>query len=146
MGFLEDLTRRVARFAVEDWGHIPSARVPPGPEDLSFENSGERLEVCVLYADLHRSTEMVDQLPDTLAAAYYKAFLHCAARIIKRNDGTIQAYDGDRVMAIYVGDDMAHRAVKSALELHWAVLNVVNPSFATAKPLQHRLLQHTVGI
>lgn len=146
MGFREDLAQRVAQFAVEEWGHIPDARVPPTPEDLTFGNTGERLEVCVLYADLHRSTEMVDQLPDTVAASYYKAFLHCAAKVIKRNDGNIQAYDGDRVMAIYVGDSMAHQSVRTALELYWVVQNVINPTFQAAMGAQHRELQHTVGI
>jgi class 3 adenylate cyclase len=146
MTIKEDLAIKIAEFASESWGDIPNARVLPTAQDLSFANSGERLDACVLYADVHRSTEMVDTLPDTLAAEYYKAFLHCAGKIIRRNDGNIQAYDGDRVMAIYLGDGKADRAVSTALELHFAVHEIINPTFQNAYPASHRRLQHTVGI
>lgn len=147
MTFKDDLTAQVRGFARDHWGDIPVARVPPTPEDLTFGNSGKRITACVLYADLHQSTSMVDALSDTGAAEYYKAFLHCAAKIIKRNDGNIQAYDGDRVMGIYSGINMADRAVITALELNWAVRNIVNPQFLEMYgAANHRVLQHTVGI
>lgn len=146
MTFKDDLSLRVSQITEESWGDIPIARVPPGPEHLTFGNDGKHLDVCVLYADLHRSTEMVDSLADILAAEYYKAFLHCAGKIITRNGGTIQAYDGDRIMGIFVGDDRADKAVLAAFELHYAVTSVINPAFAATYPQYHRPLTHTVGI
>lgn len=128
------------------WGHIPNADVVPTPDDLTFGNDGERLDVCVLYADIHRSTEMVDALQDTRAAEYYKAFLHCAAKIIKSYGGEIQAYDGDRVMAVYVGNDQADRAVDTAMQINFAVIEIINPAFHAVYSENHRVLQHTVGI
>jgi class 3 adenylate cyclase len=143
---LEDLTAKVQELATTAWGNIPNARVLPTADDLTFGNSGERLEVTILYADIHRSTQMVDELADTLAAEYYKAFLHCAAKVIKANDGQIQAYDGDRVMAVFVGESQADNAVKAAMQIYHAVLHVINPAFAAAYPIDHREIKHTVGI
>src|SRR5450631_2676379 len=123
MALKDELVEEVAEFAHDKWGDIPDAYVVPDPEDLSFGNTAKRMDVCVLYADVHGSTKMVDELLDTLAAEYYKAFLHCSAKLIKLNDGTVQAYDGDRVMGIYVGDGKGDRAVITAMQVNWAMIN-----------------------
>lgn len=146
MTLLTDLTKVVSDFATEGWGAIPNAWVIPTADDLTFGNTAERMNVTVLYADLHRSTQMVDELPDTRAAEYYKSFLHCAAKIIKRNAGEIEAYDGDRVMAIFVGENQADNAVLAAFEINFAVSHIINPMFARSYGALHRRLQHTVGI
>lgn len=146
MTLLTDLQDKVAEFATTAWDYIPNARVVPTPDDLTFGNYGERMGVTMLYADLHGSTDMVDALPDTMAAEYYKAFLHCAAKIIKAQQGEIQAYDGDRVMAVFVGEGKSDRAVKAALQINWAVLNIINPKFSSVYMITHRQLKHTVGI
>jgi class 3 adenylate cyclase len=146
MALADDLTERVNRLASTAWGAIANGRVVPETANLTLGNTGVRMNVCILYADVHRSTEMVNTLPDTLAASYYKAFLHCCAQIVRANDGVIEAYDGDRIMAIYTGDDQADRAVITALEIFHAVENIINPSFLAANLFQHRPLKHTVGI
>lgn len=145
MSIATDLEAEVRNFAWSSWGNIPNARVLPTPEDLTYGNTAERLEVCVLYADIHGSTKMVDELSDTLAAEYYKAFLHCAGSLVRRNEGHIQAYDGDRVMAIYLGDGKCDQAVSTALELTYAVRSIINPAFYSVYNRFHRPLQHTVG-
>lgn len=146
MAIKNDLTEKIGEFAREQWGVIPNAYVLPTVNDLTFGNDGERLDVTVLYADISGSTAMVDELTDTRAAEYYKAFLHCASQLIKRNNGEIQAYDGDRVMALYVGNDQADDAVRTALELNYAVTEIINPTFMRVYNSNHRKLEFTVGI
>jgi class 3 adenylate cyclase len=146
MALLEDLATTVTGLARTHWGNIPNARVVPDPAALTLGNTGARMDVCILYADVHRSTEMVNVLSDTLAAEYYKAFLHCCAKLIRKNDGDIEAYDGDRVMAIFTGDNQAENAVNTAFEIHYAILQVINPSFLQIYAGLHRPLKHTVGI
>lgn len=146
MTLREDLTTKVRELARESWGEIPTGYTVPAPEDLTFGNTGRRLAACVLYADICGSTAMVDDLADTRAAEYYKAYLHCAAKIIKRNGGEITAYDGDRVMAVFLGDSKEDSAVGAALELSYAVDEIVNPEFLALYVTAHRQLRHTVGI
>lgn len=146
MTFREDLTAKVQEFVQESWGEVPNGHTVPAPEDLSFGNTGRRLNACILYADICGSTAMVDDLVDTRAAEYYKSYLHCAAKIIKRNGGEITAYDGDRVMAVFLGDSKEDAAVRAALELSYAVDEVINPAFSALYTTSHRQLRHTVGI
>jgi class 3 adenylate cyclase len=146
MAIKDDLTAKVNEYAVDRWADIPNAYVLPTTADLSFGNDGERLQVTALYADISASTDMVDELLDTRAAEYYKAFLYCASQLIKRNGGEIQAYDGDRVMALFVGDTQADEAVTAALELHYSVSHIINPIFERVYTTSHRKLGFTVGV
>ncbi|TQK10169.1 adenylate/guanylate cyclase domain-containing protein [Herbaspirillum sp. SJZ107] len=146
MALLEDLNARVGEIVRTAWGNIPNPRVIPTPADLTFGNTGERLNVTMFYADIRGSTSMVDTLSDTRAAEYYKAFLHCAAKIIKANDGAIQAYDGDRVMAAFVGERQADNAVRAAMQINFAVLKIINPQFDALYLGTPYTLRHTVGI
>lgn len=146
MTFKEDLTAKVREFTSEAWREIPSGYAVPTSDDLTFGNTGRRLNACILYADIDGSTAMVNDLIDTRAAEYYKAYLHCAAKIIKRNNGEITAYDGDRVMAAFLGDSKEDDAVGAALELSYAVDEIINPEFSRFYTAAHRRLRHTVGI
>lgn len=148
MPLKDELVGRVTELAGKQWT-ITDGRVVPNTDTgaLTFYNSGIRIDACVLYADIHKSTAMVDSLPDTRAAELYKSFLYCAAKIVRSNNGEITAYDGDRIMAIYVGADQADRAIKTAFELYWSVVNVINPAFVNAySALMPYTLKHTVGI
>ena len=62
-----------------------------------------KIEGTVLYADLDSSTNLVDEYKPQFAAEMYKTYLHCAAKIIRSEGGTITSYDWDRIMAVYVG-------------------------------------------
>lgn len=146
MTLKDDLIAKVHEFAATRWPEIPNGNVVPSPENLTQGNTGKRINATVLYADMDGSTNMVDDLLDTHAAEYYKAFLHCAAKIIRANGGAITAYDGDRVMGIYVGGQQAPNAVTTALQINWAVRELVNPLFASVYTSSHRPVRHTVGI
>jgi class 3 adenylate cyclase len=147
MPLKDDLSQKVAEFASTSWGDIPNGHAIPAAEDLTFGNDGRRLEACILYADLRGSTRMVDAIPDSRAAEYYKAYLHCAGKLIRENGGEIQAYDGDRVMGVFLGAFRADNAVETALNLNYAVAQIINPTFlAQYTADRHRPLEHTVGI
>jgi class 3 adenylate cyclase len=145
MSLKDELNDRVDEFVKSQWGDIPTGRVVPTPDSLTFGNTGIYIEACVLYADIHKSTAMVREVSKTRAAEYYKAFLHCAAKLIKSNDGTIVAYDGDRVMAIYMGEKKADHAIKTAFNLYWVIHHIINPKFNALYTKQYEL-KHTVGI
>lgn len=69
--------------------------VVPEPEDLKLGNDAVKLDATALYADISSSTDLVDSYESQFAAEIYKAFLICAAKIIKDEEGVITAYDGD---------------------------------------------------
>jgi len=54
--------------------------------------------------------------------------------VIRSNSGEIVAYDGDRIMAIFVGDAKGTSAVRCALQINWAIRNLVTPAFKKQYP------------
>jgi class 3 adenylate cyclase len=91
---------------------------------------------------------MVDSLSATLAAEIYKVFLAAAARVIRSEEGAITAYDGDRVMAVFLGSSQCSTAARCALKINWAVKNILTPSLRSHYPQsapKHEI-KHRVGI
>lgn len=123
-----------------------AGRVVPAESDVGLGNDGVELDATVLYADIADSTQMVDSLIPALAAEIYKAFLHSAAKIITSNGGTITAYDGDRVMAVFIGDYKNTSAVKAALQINYATKNIVRPAMKAIYTSSNHVINHVVGI
>ena len=119
----------------------------PEPKDLGLANDGVYLNATVLYADLSDSTVLVDTVPAQVAAEIYKAFLVCAARLIVSEGGVITAYDGDRVMAVFVGEFKDTTAARTALRINWATKNIVqtgyNNVYGSVYPYT---IHHVVGV
>jgi class 3 adenylate cyclase len=64
------------------------------PKGLRLGNDAIKLDAVVLYADMADSTALVDTNKAAFAAEVYKSYLTCAAKIIKKQDGAVTAYDG----------------------------------------------------
>src|ERR1700737_1196233 len=126
MGLADDLNKEVKKIFREVWS-IRDGNVVPDTEDIALGNVGVKLNATVLYADMADSTKMVDTKSATVAAEVYKAYLYCAAKIITNEDGVITAYDGDRVMAVFIGDYKNTNAARAALKINYARTNIVNP-------------------
>jgi class 3 adenylate cyclase len=146
MALIDDLKKEVWDIYVESWD-VQRAQVVPGPDDLRLTNHAKEFDgVTVLYADLDGSTSMVDNYGWQLCAEVYKAYLRCAARIVNDEGGTITAYDGDRIMAVFIGTAKNTSAVRAALKLNYVVREVLNPLFARLYKHLAFPIRHSVGI
>lgn len=145
MGLKDDLGSEVGKILHATWASR-EGRVVPIDTSIGMGNDAVTIEATVLYADLADSTILVDRFKPQFAAKIYKMFLHCAAKIIVSNGGTITAYDGDRVMAVYIGDRKNTQAVTTGLQLKWAVDTIVQPALAERYSTTDFELRHVVGI
>jgi class 3 adenylate cyclase len=119
----------------------------PDPENLALSNEARHFKrATVLYADLTGSTDLVQKHTWSFAGEIYKAYLACAARIIRNLDGEITSYDGDRIMAVFIGDKQTSNAAKCGLQINWAVKNIVNPALAKQYPTNSYSVGQVVGI
>jgi class 3 adenylate cyclase len=145
MGLLDDLTKDVAAIFKPAWT-TRNGNVVPSDDSVKLGNDAVKLKATVLYADMADSTVLVNQNTDFVAAEFYKTFLHCAAKIIRSQDGVITAYDGDRIMAVYIGDLKNTRAVRTAFKINHAMNFIVKPAQQAQYPLNSSVLKHVVGI
>src|SRR5258708_39795476 len=125
MGLADDLKEEVKGIFSETW-EVSEAEVVPDPESLKLSNDARHFErATILYADLSGSTNLVDKYHWKKAGKIYKSYLACAARIIRSLGGEITAYDGDRVMAVFIGDMQTTKTAKCAVKIKWALKKTV---------------------
>lgn len=145
MALKDDLNSEVSKIFKAAWVERDGELVPTD-ESVGLGNDAVKLNATVLYADLADSTLLVDKFKPAFAAEIYKTFLHCAAKLIRANGGTITAYDGDRVMAVYLGKSKSSSAVRTSMELHWVVKNIIQPALEKQYSSAEFQLKHVVGI
>jgi class 3 adenylate cyclase len=145
MSLNDDIASEVRAIFREGWTKRDGTVVPES-ENLSLGNEGVLLDAVVLYADMADSTAMVDSNSPEFAAEVYKAYLHCAAKIIRNFGGEITAYDGDRIMAVFIEGAKNTSAVKAALKLNYARIEIINPAIKAQYSSKSYELNHVVGI
>ena len=112
MGLRKDLEEAVDKIVLQRAGprmQGQSCRAAMGLHDEALE-----FRRYALYADMADSTLLVDNQKVNVAAETYKSYMACAAHIIKDAGGTITAYDGDRVMGIFIGEQKNTSAARSS--------------------------------
>ncbi len=146
MSLEDDLNAQINEIFKRKW-IIRSGRTVPEPNDVGLLNNAVELpEATILYADLSDSTKMVNNLPWQAATDIYKSFLLCAARVIRAEGGKIRAYDGDRIMAVFVGKTKETSAARTALKINYCVTRLVNPLYNRRYPSSSHEIRHVVGI
>ncbi|MCD7111662.1 adenylate/guanylate cyclase domain-containing protein [Rhizobium sp. DKSPLA3] len=118
----------------------------PAPADLKLSNDAVHLKrATILYADLDGSTNLVENKNWMFAGEVYKTFLYAASRLIRRHDGTVVSYDGDRAMGIFISDNQSNDAVSCALEINYAIKNIVQSEMGKGWKTDFNI-RHVVGI
>lgn len=118
----------------------------PDPEDLQLGNDAVKLDGTVLYADMTDSTGLVQGYKNWFAAEIYKIYLSCASELIRNNSGTVTAFDGDRVMGVFIGGSKNSSAARCALEINHMVSREINPKIKKKYPNTSYEVRHAVGI
>lgn len=99
-------------------------RVVPRTEDVR-DNQAVKLNATFLYADLAGSARIAAVCPWETTAKIIRAYLACATRIIRAYKGEVRSFDGDRVMAVFIGNSPNSDAADCAREIFWATENVI---------------------
>lgn len=145
MSTLADIQSEVKDILRTDWKRRDGT-VVPATDDIQLGNDAVCLKAAVLYADLAESTALVKGHKDWFAAEIYKAYLVSACRLIRLNGGDITAFDGDRVMAVFLGDGKNSAAAKTALMINYIVKNVINAAIKEQYPNTAFQIQQAVGV
>jgi class 3 adenylate cyclase len=147
MGITADLTAEVTGIIQEVWT-LTGGSVVPETDDLRLGNHGTTLNATCLYADLAESTQLVKSLDPCICAEVLKCYLNCACRIIRSQGGEITAFDGDRVMAVFIGESKNTSAVRAALAINHAVIEIINPALSGhyKERLGGYIVRHSVGV
>jgi class 3 adenylate cyclase len=134
MSIKDDLNREVAEIITQTWD-IRDGKVVPESKDLALKGGAVRLAAAtVLYADLADSTILAMNFSQRVAATVAKAFLATCSRIIRDESGEIRSFDGDRVMAVFLGDMPNTSAARCALKINYCFAEILKPRLEAAYP------------
>lgn len=103
MAIGDDLKIQLGAIFADAWSSRNGQEVPTAAK-VALGKEAVLMTGTVFYADLSQSTAMASGKKPEFAAEIYKSFLHCAAKLVKHFDGSITSYDGDRIMAVFIGD------------------------------------------
>ncbi len=126
MSLTDEITAAVTGVVTSDW-NIRKGTVVPTTDDITLKNGAVELDAVYLYADMADSTGLARDFTATTAAKVIRSYLDATCRVIKARGGEIRSFDGDRVMAIFVGDSKNSDAVRCGLQINYAVTGIVRP-------------------
>lgn len=145
MSMQDEIRAEVKKIFAAGW-QKKKGLVVPESANVQLGNDAIEIDGAVLYADLDDSTGLVNSYKSEFAAEIYKTYLITACRIIRERGGEITAFDGDRVMAVFMGNLKNTNAARAALNINWAVEKVINPSIKEQYPTTAFLVRQAVGI
>lgn len=129
------------------WNKSNGSKVPQ-TDDVALSNGAKEIEATYLYADLAESSKYAQTLYPEVTGKIIRTYINTASRILNYFDGEIRSFDGDRVMAIFMGDRKEWAAVRAALAINWAVTEVIRPKIKAnwSDGDTFSNIQHAVGI
>lgn len=140
----KEILEQVKKIFSTKWEEREGQKVPE-PEELKLSNDAVKMKGTVLYADMTDSTGLVVGYKDWFASEVYKAYLNAACHIIRNNSGTITAFDGDRVMAVFIGKTKNSDAAKTGLQINY-ICQEINKALKEKYPNSAYQLSQVVGI
>lgn len=131
MGWVEDLQGWVnAEFS----GGFKERDGRVVPDDDVGAGQAVTLDATFLYADLAGSSDIAKHCHWATTASIIRAFLECSTRLIRAYGGHIRSFDGDRVMAVFIGNAKEGKAANCAREIFHTVDQIIGPSAAKRYP------------
>lgn len=126
MTFKDDLVAARNRIVASDFA-VRNGQVVPETSNVGYDQA-VKLSAAYLYADMVDSSGLVAISPRKTVGKVLRLYLDLSVRIIRRNDGHIRSFDGDRVMGVFVGSGRVDGAVKAAMQIKWACINLIQPT------------------
>jgi len=99
--------------------------VVPKKHDLTFGNTVKKIpHAVILYIDMRKSRNILYDATDFWSIKIHKAFLRSVIHCIEKGDGHFRSFNGDGLLAFFIGDNAASKAVRAAMEIKGFVLEM----------------------
>lgn len=99
--------------------------VVPKKYDLTFGNTTKKIKhAVILYIDMRKSRNILFNATDFWSVKIHKAFLRAVTHCIEKRDGHFRSFNGDGLLAFFIGENAASRAVRAAMDIKGFVLKI----------------------
>jgi class 3 adenylate cyclase len=145
MAFKDEVTKYVHDTFANSWTITDGRKIPTTDSNIGLGNQTTKIDAVVLYADLADSTGLVRDKKRLFATEVYKTFVYAAAKCIRFQGGEVTAYDGDRVMGVFMGDGKENSAVRAAFRIQGVIDDIIMPEMVKSWTAGYKV-KHKVGI
>lgn len=128
MSLLEEVTTDVDNYLAGTYDVTKPQDVPESDE-VPLGKKAMEFEATALFVDVRQSTDVTDSFRRQTAAKMTKAYFSGAVRIINRNGGAVRSFNGDGMLAFFIGGTRTSPSVKSAMQIDWFVTELLRPKF-----------------
>lgn len=129
MTLLETLNEKVAQYLEGDY-QTSSPRTVPNPEDIPLGNGAAELTATALFIDVRQSSDITNAFRRQTAAKMMKAYFDGTVRIVNANEGQVRSFNGDGLLALFIGDFRSSNAAKAAMQVSYFVSEILGGSFS----------------
>ena len=92
-------------------------RIVPKRPDLTFGNTVKKMpHAVVLYVDMRKSKAILSDATTFWSVKIHRAFLLALTHCVEKREGHMRSFNGDGILAFFVGDKAASRAVRAAMD------------------------------
>lgn len=100
-------------------------RVVPKKPDLTFGNTTKKISfTVVLYVDMRKSRKILSDASTFWSVKIHRAFLLALTHCVERRDGHMRSFNGDGILAFFVGENASSCAVRAAMDMKGFVLKI----------------------
>lgn len=113
----QEIVEKIADVLTESYERVKIGYIPK-KNHLTFGNTVAEIEHAkVFYIDMRKSRQILTDATDFWSAKIHKAFLTAVTRCIENREGHLRSFNGDGILAFFIGDNAASRAVRAAMEI-----------------------------
>jgi adenylate cyclase len=144
----DDITAALSEIIDTEWKTFKPRDVPEST-DVALSNGAASVEATYVYADLANSSKLAQSVSPEVTARVIRMYLNMTVRVLRHKGGHIRSFDGDRVMAIFMGDAKNTNAFRAALAVNFYVEKRLPSLIDDAWPAVRRagwVIKHGVGI
>lgn len=123
-----ELSTMVASYMAGTYDTVTTRSVPLA-EDVPLGNKAKLLTATALFIDIRQSSDITNSFRRQTAAKMLKSYFDGAVRIIRHNGGEVRSFNGDGMLALFIGGQQRNNAVKAAMQVKWFVQFVLWPKF-----------------
>ena len=136
MSLLDDIKTTTNTFFNHEFTTAETNIVPATDySKLTFGNNGLTADLIFLFVDIRKSSKLHETYGEIGAAKIYQSFHNMNVRIINSRDGQVRSFDGDRIMGVFSGKRKNNNAVEAAMNIRYAVKEVLNNKLPATKQL-----------
>lgn len=143
MSLSDEIEERVKKYLNAGY-ETTRANIVPDKSSIAFGKNAKEMKAKILCIDIRSSKKILSETGAPLESCkVHKAFLYVASKCIRKENGYMRNFSGDGLIAFFMGEDGAKRAVKSAMKIKYAVNKILNPAL---EEREYKKLDFGIGV